>query len=231
VLVEPATMSRSQQRVEAMRKPPRAGGKPAKARLDSAPRPKGRNAPKPLSNRRSAADESESEVAQLKQELHEALEQQTATSQVLQVIGSSPGDLQPVFETMLENAARVCDAKFGNIYRWDREALHLVATHNTPAPFIEHRRHLPLRIEAKAQRIDPLARMVATKTLVHVADLAAEPNYIERRNPGLVAAVELGGVRTSLLVPIHKENELIGAFALYRPIAAYNVLATAAPNA
>ena len=70
-------------------------------------------------------------------DLTEALEQQTATSEVLQVISSSPGDLEPVFATMLENAVRICDAKFGNIYRWDGEALHLVATHNTPPAFAE----------------------------------------------------------------------------------------------
>ena len=73
-------------------------------------------------------------------DLTEALEQQTATSEVLQVISSSPGDLQPVFAAMLENAARICDANFGNIFRWDGDALHLVATHNTPPAFAEHRR-------------------------------------------------------------------------------------------
>ena len=70
-------------------------------------------------------------------DLTEALEQQTATSEVLQVISSSPGDLEPVFAAMLENAVRICDATFGNIYRWDGDALHLVATHNTPPAFAE----------------------------------------------------------------------------------------------
>ena len=80
---------------------------------------------------------------QRSRELSESLEQQTATSEVLQVISSSPGDLQPVFATMLENAARICDAKFGNIYRWDGDALHLVATHNTPPAFAEYCRRSP----------------------------------------------------------------------------------------
>ena len=75
------------------------------------------------------------ELRQRTRDLTESLEQQTATSEVLQVISSSPGDLEPVFATMLENAVRICDAKFGNIYRWDGDALHLVATHNTPPAF------------------------------------------------------------------------------------------------
>ena len=77
--------------------------------------------------------------------LTEALEQQTATSEVLQVISSTPGDLQPVFATMLENAVRICDATFGNIYRWDGEALHMLASHNTPPAFAEDRRRSPYR--------------------------------------------------------------------------------------
>ena len=77
-------------------------------------------------------------------ELAESLEQQTATSEVLQVISSSPGDLEPVFETMLEKAVRICDAKFGNIYRWDGDAFALVATYNTPPAFAETRRRSPV---------------------------------------------------------------------------------------
>jgi GAF domain-containing protein/anti-sigma regulatory factor (Ser/Thr protein kinase) len=145
-------------------------------------------------------------------ELTESLEQQTATSEVLQVISSSPGDLQPVFEAMLENAVRICDAKFGNIHRWDGEALHIVAAHNTPPAFAEARRRSPLRPIAATL----IARMVANKTVVHIADLAAEQAYVEQRSPTLVAAVELGGVRTVLYVPMLKENELIGAFTLSR---------------
>ena len=104
-------------------------------------------------------------------ELTESLEQQTATSEVLQVISSSPGDLQPVFETMLQNAVRICDAKFGNIYRWDGDALHLVATHNMPPAFAELRRRSPFRPGPE----NPIGRMVATKAVVHVADLGCRP--------------------------------------------------------
>ena len=145
-------------------------------------------------------------------ELTEALEQQTASSEVLQVISSSPGDLQPVFETMLQNAMRICDAKFGNIFRWDGDALHLVATHNIPPAFAELRRRSPFRPGPE----NHIGRMVATKAVVHVADLAADQSYIERRDPAAVAAVELGGIRTFVAVPMLKENELIGALIVYR---------------
>ena len=140
------------------------------------------------------------------------MEQQTATSEVLQVISSSPGDLEPVFATMLESAVRICDAKFGNIYRWDSDAIHLVATYNTPPGFVEARRRSPFRPDPN----DAFGRMIETKTVVHIADLAAEQAYIEQREPGIVAAVELGGVRTVLTVPMLKGNELIGVFTLYR---------------
>ena len=150
-------------------------------------------------------------------DLTEALEQQTATSEVLRVISSSPGDLQLVFATMLEKAVTICEARFGDIYRWDGDALRLVANHNTPPAFAKERK--------RAQYVRPvpgppgtsiIGTMLATKSLVHVADLAAEQAYIDRSNPTYAAAVELGGVRTILLMPMLKENELIGAFILCR---------------
>ena len=153
-----------------------------------------------------------SELRQRTDDLSESLEQQTATSEVLQVISSSPGDLQPVFETMLENAVRICDAKFGKIRRWDGEVLHLVATHNAPSVFADTRRHSQLRPATGT----PFGRMVTTKTVIHVADLAADPGYIEQRTPSIIAAVEREGVRTILYVPMLKETELIGAFTLSR---------------
>ena len=142
-------------------------------------------------------------------ELTESLEQQTATSEVLRVISSSPGDLQPVFATMLEKAVSICDAKYGNIYRWDGEFLHLLAAHDTPPALAEFRRRSALRPSL-------INRMVETKTAIHVIDVTADPDYLERRSPSTVAAVELGGVRSFLSVPMLKENELIGSFSLYR---------------
>ena len=152
------------------------------------------------------------EAEQLRtRELTESLEQQTATSEVLQVISSSPGDLGPVFATMLEKAVRICDAKFGNIYRWDGDALYLVAKHNIPSAFAEARSP-----EYRPHPAGPIGRMLATNSVVHVADLAAEEAYIEQRDPVVVAGVQLGGVRTLIVVPMLKENELIGAFAMAR---------------
>jgi class 3 adenylate cyclase/putative methionine-R-sulfoxide reductase with GAF domain len=151
------------------------------------------------------------ELRQRTTDLTEALEQQTATSNVLQVISSSPGNLEPVFATMLENAVRLCDAKFGTINRWDGEALHLVATYNVPHAFAEFRSHTPFRPGPE----NPISRMLMTRTVIHFRDLATEQGYIER-NPTFVAAVEFGGVRTFLAVPMLKENELIGVVIVYR---------------
>ena len=195
-----------------MRRRSKAGGKPVKTRRRKAVALKRRNALKAASRHSPSAGGQEAEVARLTRELKEALQQQTATSEVLKVISGSPGDLEPVFAAMLENAVRICDAKFGNIFRWDGGVFHLIATHNTPPAFAEVRRRLPLRTAPE----NLIGRMVTTKMVVHVADLAAEQAYIDQRSPQYVAAVELGGVRTFLAVPMLKENELVGAFILYR---------------
>jgi GAF domain len=129
------------------------------------------------------------ENARLLNELRQALEQQTATAQVLQVISSSPGELEPVFASMLQNAVRICDATFGNIYRWDGETLHLVAAYDTPPAFAEVRRRSPDRPNPKSS----VGRMIETKAVVHVADAREQPSYTIERDPASVAAVELGG--------------------------------------
>ena len=152
------------------------------------------------------------DLSQRTTDLTEALEQQTATSEVLQVISGSPGDLQPVFAAMLDNAARICDANFGNIFRWDGDALWLVATHNTPPAFAEHRRRVPFR----PSQGNPIGDMLSANAAIHVADLAADERYIERRDPEVVAAVELGGIRTFVAVPMLKDKKLIGAVIVYR---------------
>jgi GAF domain-containing protein len=150
------------------------------------------------------------ENARLLNELRQSLEQQTATADVLQVVSSSLGDPEPVFATMLEKAVRLCDATFGNIYRWDGEVLHLVATHNTPPAFAEARKQSLL----STSRI--VASVLKTKTPVHIPDAAAQQGYIDRSDLAAVQSVELGGVRTFLAVPMLKEEELIGSFTVYR---------------
>ena len=152
------------------------------------------------------------ELRQRTNDLTESLEQQTATTEVLQIISSSPGDLEPVFAAMLEKAVRICDARFGNIYRWDGEALHLATTHNAPPACAEERRRVPHYHPSPKIGV---GRMVATKKAVHVVDAAIEPAYIER-HPAYIAAVELGGARTYLTVPMLKDNELIGALSVFR---------------
>ena len=152
------------------------------------------------------------ENTRLLSELRESLQQQTATADVLKVISASPGELQPVFQAMLANATRLCEAKFGHLYRWNGAALSLVAMLNTPPALAEARAKSPLRPGSN----EPIGRMIATRQVVHVADATREPAYFEQRDPAIVTAVELGGIRTILAVPMLKDDELIGALTIYR---------------
>jgi GAF domain-containing protein len=151
------------------------------------------------------------EVQARTQELTESLEQQTATSEVLGVISSSPGELQPVFEAMLANATRLCEPSFGALSLYDGEVFHNVATHNAPLALAELRKREPFRPTPGS----PHARVVATKEVIHLADAREDPAF-SARDPAVVAAVELGGTRTVVVVPILKENELIGAMTIFR---------------
>jgi GAF domain-containing protein len=153
------------------------------------------------------------DLSQRTTELTEALEQQTATAEVLRVISNSPGDLQPVFASMLEKAVTICDAKFGNIYRWDGDAIELVAAHNTPQAFAEYRHRSPQRADAENSIY---GHMKETTTAIHVIDAAMDQRYTQKRHPVWVAGVDLGGVRTFLAVPMLREDELVGSFTVYR---------------
>jgi hypothetical protein len=195
-----------------MKRRSRSGGEPIKGRRRKTSEPKRRNVRKAVAHSNSSPSSAETEVARIARERDAAIEQQTATSEVLQVISSSPSDLEPVFATMLEKAVRICDAAFGNIYRWDGEALHLVATHNTPPAFAEERRRSPYRPYPHS----PIGRMVTDKTLAHVTDITAEEVYIARLDPAAVSGVVLGGIRTLLGVPLLNKGEMIGAFFLSR---------------
>jgi GAF domain-containing protein len=145
-------------------------------------------------------------------ELTESLEQQTATSEVLRVISASPGELEPVFQAMLENASRVCASKFGTMYLKEGNAFRTVAMHGAPEAYVEARMREPVFHPGPETG---LARAVETKQIVHIADVTTEGAYRDR-DPLRVAAVELGGVRSHVSVPLLKENELIGVISIYR---------------
>src|SRR5262245_60231529 len=144
-------------------------------------------------------------------DLTEALEQQTATSEVLRVISSSPGELQPVFDAMLANATRICEAKFGTLYLRDGDAFRVASLHNAPPAFAEDRQRGLVRPGPR----NVLARVIRTKQVVHIADATTEQAYIEG-DPLFVTAVKLGGYRTILAVPMLRESELVGAIIIYR---------------
>jgi GAF domain-containing protein len=145
--------------------------------------------------------------ADLKKKLTEALEQQTATSEVLRVISSSPGDLQPVFETILANATWLCEAKFGSLLLYDDRGFRVVALHDAPAAYVELRQREPF-IRPRPEH--PLGRIANTKQVVHVPDTATLPEHARAR------LVDIAGARTIVSVPMLKEGELIGAIAIYR---------------
>jgi signal transduction histidine kinase/regulator of replication initiation timing len=152
------------------------------------------------------------ELRQRTSDLSESLEQQTATSEVLSVISSSSGRLEPVFQTMLDNAVHICQAKFGFMNRYEGDAPKIIAVHGAAPAYTEYlQQHGYKRPGPETVS----ARIATTKQIVHIADLVASRGYIER-DPVVVAAVELGGVRTLLGVPMLKEDELIGAILLYR---------------
>ncbi len=151
------------------------------------------------------------ELRQRTTDLTDSLEQQTATSEVLRVISSSPGDLQPVFEAILESATRICAAKFGNLWLREGDSFRIAATHGAPPPAFAEFVRDPLPLEASAS----LVEIVRGGSVVHVPDLAASELY-HAGNPIRRAIVNLGGARTLLSVALRKDNALLGAFNIYR---------------
>ena len=150
------------------------------------------------------------ENTRLLNELRESLQQQTATADVLKVISSSPGELEPVFEAMLANAMRVCEAKFGFMYRCSGDNWEIQAEYGAVPAYAD--------IVRRSTRPGPqtvVGRIASTRQMVQVADLAGSRGYAER-DPLVVGAVEIGGVRSILGVPLFKEDALIGAILLYR---------------
>jgi GAF domain-containing protein len=153
------------------------------------------------------------ENARLLNELRESLQQQTATADVLKVISASPGELQSVFHAMLENAVRFCEAKFAQLFLYDQETNHFraVGTLDLPRAWAEYLGENPIPAYPRI----PLGRAATTRQPVHIADIRKDAAFIEGFAP-LVKFVELGGARTLLIMPMLKENDLVGAIAIYR---------------
>ena len=153
--------------------------------------------------------------ADLKKKLDEALEQQTATSDVLRVISGSPNVLEPVFQAMLANATRICDANLGLIFRREGDAFRVVSLHGAPPALADERRRNPVFHPSPGTA---LGRAAATKQTVQIADVQAEPGYCHA-TPGLgstAGIATLAGARTVVAVPMLKEDEMVGAIVIYR---------------
>ena len=154
--------------------------------------------------------DSESEVAQLKRELHEALEQQTATAEILRVISSSPGDLQPVFEAILENATRICEAKFGNLWLREGDKFRIVALYGGSPEYREYLFAEPLVV---LDPQDATNRVVSDREVVQIDDISKAPTYGMRMR---IATIKIAKARTLVGVPMLKDNEVVGIIAIYR---------------
>jgi transcriptional regulator with GAF, ATPase, and Fis domain len=158
-----------------------------------------------------SATDLECRLTQAQRELSEAREEQAATTEVLQLISRSPGKLEPVFETILASATRLCEAKFGNLFLLENEAFRAVAMHG-PSRLVEWMQRQSV-FELRDHPRVPLARVAINKEVLHVPDFRADQAYIER-DPRMVAIVE-AGARSLLAVPMLKEGNLIGAIAIY----------------
>src|SRR5262249_23065723 len=159
-------------------------------------------------------DQRTRELADAQKHLAEALEQQAASSEVLRVISSSSGELEPVFEAMLANAVRICEATFGTLFLRDADAFRVVAMHNAPPAYADARKREPL---VRPMPDTPLRGVARTKQVIQIADIRRMQSYIER-DPSVIAAAELAGYRTVVCVPMLKDHELIGAISIYRQV-------------
>jgi len=151
------------------------------------------------------------ELRQRTTDLTEALEQQRATSDLLQVISGSPGNLEPVFQAMLENAVTICGANFGNMFLYENDAFRTVALYNAPEAYAKARMGRSFHPPPESG----LSRLAATKEVIQTADVRAAEGYTNR-DPFFVAAVELAGIRTLIAAPLMQEGHLIGAIVIYR---------------
>src|SRR5262245_41692494 len=148
---------------------------------------------------------------ELEKKLAEALERQAATDEVLRVISSSPGKLEPVFDAMLASATRLCDAKFASLLLSEGDQLRGVSVHNAPAALVEHWKRTPL---VRPNPESALGRAALTKQVAQIDDYRTSPAYLARDL--VVAGFELGGYRAALAVPMLKDGMLVGVIGIYR---------------
>jgi GAF domain-containing protein len=152
------------------------------------------------------------ENTRLLTEQREALEQQTATAEVLQVINASPGDLAPVFDAMLEKALRLCDAAFGYLLTYDGGQFHIAAQRGLPARYVEYMAATPLKPGPGGGQ----QRVLRGERFVQFIDMKDDEAYRSGANPAHRAMVDLGGARAGLIVPLRKDDALVGTFTIYR---------------
>ena len=194
-----------------------------KTRRQSATKVQRRKAPTAVRHREASAaylqeqlDQRTRERDEARKHLVEALAQQTATAEVLRVISSSPGDLEPVFQAMLASATQTCEAKFGILYRIEGDSARIISTLGIPPALAEYLKRGPHRPPLnRLNPLTPMGRVSQSRQLVHVPDYRTDQSYLNR-DPLTVAAVELGGIRTLLVVPMIKNDALMGAIVIFR---------------
>ena len=191
-----------------MRTSSKAGGKAKKTQRRKAS--KRHSTAKVTSRRRSLATGKETNVEQLTRELAEAREREAATTVVLKIISSTPGELEPVFQAMLANAVRICGAKFGNLWLREGDAFRIGATHGAPSAYVEYLRNEQV-FQPKPEL--GLGQLIKTKEFFQVTDIAAAPTHGDKLRQ---ATIDLAGARTLIVVPMLKDNEVVGAIAIYR---------------
>src|SRR6516162_1899797 len=189
-----------------MRRRSRAGPERAKPRRRKITTQKRRS----LRNPSAADHKTQSDVAQLTRERDEALEREKATAEVLRVISSSPGELGPVFQTMLENATRICEANYGAMWLKEGDRFRNAAFHGAlPPAYIEQWR------SATVGRTAPIGRVAQSRKPLQIADLREDQTYLDRY-PLTVTSVDVAGIRTLAIVPMLKEDEFVGGISIYR---------------
>jgi GAF domain-containing protein len=196
-----------------MRRRSKTGGGSAKTAGRKTAAGKRRNAPKSVhASSLAAGQKTEMEAARLSRELNEAREQQSATADVLRIISASTGDLKPVFQAILANAVRLCQAKFGILWLAEGDKFRCVALHDVPSAMARARQREPvLEFGPKTG----VRRVLKSKRVLRIEDMRKERAYLER-DPRAVGLVELGGARSVIYVPLLKNDRGLGVLVLFR---------------